>query len=199
MAKSGGKSKTSNKKSTKSPQPNVEMPDTGSVDKIRDILFGNQMRDFQRRFSQMEERLAKATQDLRNETYKRLETLELFFKKEQDALKDRIRTEADQRENDDKKLQEDLKNAASSLKKDLTKAEEKFLELTSELRQQLLDQSKSLSEDIQQKHAQTSKMVQDTANGLDDAKLDRSTLSEYLIDMAMRISDHETDPIEETS
>jgi len=199
MAKSGGKSKTNAKKFTKPPQPNVEMPDTGSVDKIRDILFGNQMRDFQRRFSQMEERLAKATQDLRNETHKRLETLELFFKKEQSALKDRIKSEADQRENDDKKIQDDLKNAASSLKKDLTKAEEKFLELTSELRQQLLDQSKALSEDIQQKHEQTSKMVQNTANGLDDAKLERSTLSEYLIDMAMRITDHDTDQIEETS
>lgn len=196
MAKSGGKGKTNSGKSTTPTQTNVEMPDSGSVDKIRDILFGNQMRDFQRRFSQMEDHFAKATQDLRDETYKRLETLEKFFQKEQDTLKDRIKSEANQRENDDKKLQDDLKNTASSLKKDLSSAEEKFLELTSELRQQLLDQSKTLSKDIQHKHEQTSKMVHSTANGLDDAKLDRSTLSEYLIEMAMRISHHDADPVE---
>jgi exonuclease VII large subunit len=199
MAKSGGKSKTDSKKDPPSPRTKLDVPDTGSVDKIRDILFGNQMRDFQRRFSQMEERVAKATQDLRNETYKRLETLEHFIKKEQDTLKDRLKSEADQREIDDKKLQDDLKDAAASLKKDITKAEEKLLELTSELRQQLLDQSKTLTEDIQHRHEQTSKMVHNTANGLDEAKLDRSTFSEYLIEMAMRISNHDADTIEETN
>ena len=33
-------------------------PDTGNVDKIRDILFGSQMRDYDRRFSTLEERLS---------------------------------------------------------------------------------------------------------------------------------------------
>lgn len=198
MAKSGGKSKTTSKKPSPPSQAKPDVPDTGSVDKIRDILFGNQMRDFQRRFLQMEERVAKATQDLRDETYKRLETLEQFFKKEQDTLKDRLKSEADQREIDDKKLQDDLKSTASSLKKDITRAEEKLSELTSELRQQLLDQSKTLSEDIQYRHEQTSQMVQHTANGLDEAKLDRSTFSEYLIEMAMRISNQDAEPIEET-
>jgi hypothetical protein len=198
MAKSGGKNKTNSQKTSPSPQAKPDMPETGSVDKIRDILFGNQMRDFQKRFSQMEERVAKTTQDLRNETYKRLETLEHFFKKEQETLMERLKCEVDQREIDDKKLQDEYKNAAASLKKDITKAEEKLLDLTSELRQQLLDQSKTLTEDIQHRHEQTSKMVHSSANDLYETKLDRSTFSEYLIEMAIRISNHDSDPMEET-
>ena len=190
MAKAGGKSKTSPDPIPKSSQSNAEMADGGSVDKIRDILFGNQMRDFERRFSQMEDRLAKATKDLRDETHKRLEALELFFKKEQAALKDRLKSETDQREDEDKKLSDDLKRAASSLKKELNRAEEKLLELTTELRQQILEQSKTLSEEIQSKNELASEALRSTAQGLDEAKIDRSTMAEYLIDMAMRISDH---------
>jgi exonuclease VII large subunit len=190
MAKAGGKSKTSPDQNPKSSQSNVEMADGGSVDKIRDILFGNQMRDFERRFSQMEDRLDKATKDLRDETHKRLEALERFFKKEQAALKDRLKSESDKREDEDKKLNDDLKHAVSSLKKELHRAEEKLLELNTELRQQILEQSKTLFEEIQDKNEQSSEALRKTAQGLDDAKIDRSTMAEYLIDMAMRISDH---------
>ena len=80
-------------KPVKGASPGTDITDSGSVDKIRDILFGNQMRDFDRRFSHMEERLIKSTQDLRDETHKRLEALELFFKKELDALKARLKSE----------------------------------------------------------------------------------------------------------
>lgn len=190
MAKAGGKSKTSPDQKPKSSQPNAEMVDGGSVDKIRDILFGNQMRDFERRFSQMEDRLGKATKDLRDETHKRLEVLERFFRKEQEALKDRLKSETDQREDEDKKLSDDLKRAVSSLKKELNRAEEKLLELTTELRQQILEQSKTLSEEIQSKNELASEALRNTAQGLDDAKIDRSAMAEYLIDMAMRISNH---------
>ena len=44
-----------------------EEPDIGSVDKIRDIIFGNQMRDYDTRFSRLEERLIGEVKDLREE------------------------------------------------------------------------------------------------------------------------------------
>ena len=194
MARTGGKSKTTVNALPKTAQPGPDMAEAGSVDKIRDILFGNQMRDFERRFSQMEERLAKATKDLREETHKRLEALETFFKQEQEAVKDRLKSEAHQRENEDKKINDDLKSTASSLKKELAAVEDKLSERATELRRQILEQSKSLSEEIQAKDERAAEALQRTAQGLDDAKIDRSTLAEYLIEMAMRISDHDEAP-----
>ena len=35
----------------------AEQPEDGNIDKIRDILFGSQSRDFERRVARMEERL----------------------------------------------------------------------------------------------------------------------------------------------
>ena len=39
----------------------------GNLDKVRDLIFGGQMRDYDRKFARLEERLAKETADLRDE------------------------------------------------------------------------------------------------------------------------------------
>ncbi len=193
MAKKEGKNKPGpnrQSKESKTAAPNADFADAGSVDKIRDILFGNQMRDFERRFSQMEDRMAKATLDLRDEIHKRLEALELFFKEELEALKKRLKAETDQRVDMGKQQSENLKNRSDVLEKAIAQAEEKFSEHATDLRQQILQQSKTLSSEIQSKHEQASQELRKTADGLDDAKIDRSTMAEYLIEMAMRMSDH---------
>jgi hypothetical protein len=191
MAKAGGKSTPKRTVSTvKSVPAGATLPDTGSVDKIRDILFGNQMRDFERRFSQVEERMAKATQGLRDETYNRLEALEQYFKEELEALKERLKAESDQRVAADKQLNDALKSLTESLGKTISESEERFAAHTTELRQQILKQSKSLSADIQAKYEQASQALRLTADGLNDAKIDRSMLAEFLIEMATGISNH---------
>ena len=50
-----------------------EMPEDGNIDKIRDILFGSQSRDFERRFTRMEERMIKEISDMRDDTRKKLD------------------------------------------------------------------------------------------------------------------------------
>jgi DNA anti-recombination protein RmuC len=186
--KTRSKATTVDKVASKASPATAEMADTGSVDKIRDILFGNQMRDFERRFSQMEDRLVQATVDLRDETQKRMEALETFFKKELDALKQRVKTESEERADGDSRLNDELKSASSSLKKGIVQVEEKLSESATELRQQILEQSKSLTAEIQSKSEQASASLHSSTSALDEAKIDRSALAEYFIEMAMHLS-----------
>jgi DNA repair exonuclease SbcCD nuclease subunit len=180
-------------KAGKGPPPGADIADSGSVDKIRDILFGNQMRDFEKRFTQMEERLAKANQDLREETLKRLEVLELFFKRELDALKARLKSESDERTEGEKQLNDELKNASAALKKAIAQVEENFSEQATEIRRQILEQSKSLAAEIQSKNEQAAAELSTRASALDETKINRSTMAEYFIEMAMRLSNHSGD------
>src|SRR5215813_12449769 len=57
-----------------------------NVDKIRDILFGAQMRDYDKRFARLEDRLMKDAEALRDEMRKRLDALESYVKQEAEAL-----------------------------------------------------------------------------------------------------------------
>jgi len=180
--------KADEKNRSKAPPAVAEMTETGSVDKIRDILFGNQMRDFDRRFSQMEDRLVKATLDLRDETQKRMEALEIFFKKELESLKQRMKAESQARTDGDGRLNDELKTAASALKKAIAQVEEQLSESATELRQQILEQSKSLTAEIQSKSDQASQSLHNSTSALDEAKIDRSALAEYFIEMAMHLS-----------
>ena len=52
----------------------------GNLDKVRDLLFGGQMRDYDRRFARLEERLVKETTELRDDVKKRLGALEAYMK-----------------------------------------------------------------------------------------------------------------------
>ena len=194
MSKSTVKTKSGPDINAKPPKtvltPN-DAADSGSMEKIRDILFGNQMRDYERRFARMEEQVAQAMLEIREENQKRLEALEFFFKEELAALKDRIKAESDQRGDGDKKLNEELQKASASISKAITQVEEKLSERATELRQQILQQSKQLSTEIQMKNDQTAQDLKKTAEDLEESKINRSALAEYLVEMAMRLSDHE--------
>src|SRR5271155_6246436 len=71
----------------KLPNPsNKENPEGANVDKIRDILFGSQMRDYEKRFVRLEDTVTKALDTLREDMTKRFDTLSNYMKEEVDSL-----------------------------------------------------------------------------------------------------------------
>ena len=167
--------------------------DAGNIDKIRDILFGNQVRDFDRRFSKAEEQMIKVTGDLREEVFKRLDAIERFFNEELGTLKDRIKAETDKRADAGKQLAEELKDVSEAMDKSIQAAEDKFSERTTDLRQQILDQSKQLTKDMQEKYEQVGKEINRSADRLEESKIDRSAMAEYLMEVAMRLSNPQSE------
>src|SRR6202162_6664752 len=63
----------------KDPNPsNKEAPEGANVDKIRDILFGSQMRDYEKRFIRLEDNVTKAKEGLGEDMTKGLDTRRAF-------------------------------------------------------------------------------------------------------------------------
>ena len=56
----------------------------GNVDQIRDIIFGGQMRDYERRFDELEERSKREAERARAEFIKRFESIEQLLKDQAD-------------------------------------------------------------------------------------------------------------------
>ncbi|HZI87056.1 MAG TPA: hypothetical protein VFD48_09490, partial [Pyrinomonadaceae bacterium] len=130
---------------------NAEIPanaETGNVDKIREILFGGQMRDYDKRFARLEERLLKESNELREGNRRSLEALETFVKNEFASLANRLQMEQQSRESSDQNLSRELQEAIRSVEGKLTQFQNQTTETQRDLRQQLLDQSKSLNEEI---------------------------------------------------
>src|ERR1700757_1911983 len=75
------------------------------VDKIRDLLFGNQMQDYDRRFSKLEERFHQRFKDIEADTARNLSAFESNAKKQIDSLANQLREEKDVRSDADKETE----------------------------------------------------------------------------------------------
>ncbi len=163
--------------------------ETGSVDKIRDLIFGNQMKDYDKRFARLEEGLQRQLKEMGDATNNRLDSIEAFIKKEIEALSDRLKTEQSMRVDATKELPKEIKDSTRLISKNIEQLEEKQSKDSRELRQQLLDMSKNLSSEIAKKQNEASKALDRAVKALDEDKVARSTLSELLMELAVRTSD----------
>lgn len=169
-----------------------DMADAGNMDKIRDILFGNQAKDYEKRFSKMESRLALESNELKDELLKRIDALEIYIKQEMKDINQRVKNESNDRADSEKLVQRQLKEGFDMLNKKLLQEEENLAKKSTELRDQILDQSKKLSADIVSKADNASNNLEQTAKELDEAKVNRSDLSGFFLELAMRLSDDDS-------
>jgi len=165
-----------------------EMAGNGNVEQIRDILFGVQMRDYDKRFGLLEGRIQGEINNLRGETRKRFDALEDFIKKEVESLSDRLKAEQINRAKSFQEISKEHRDTTKSLEKRIDKLDEQLAKSARDFRQQILDQSKSLSDEIHQKHQATSEALAQATQELRSDKVDRSALSELLVEMAVGLS-----------
>jgi hypothetical protein len=160
----------------------------GSVDKIRDILFGAQMRAYDKRFGRVEERLLKEAAALREEARQRFDSLEAYIKRELEALGDRLAAEQHERTEAVKDLSRELREAAQALEKRLAQVGEQSAKNDRERRQQLLEQSKDLGEEIRQNYKELSATLERKVEELRADKTDRSALASLFMEVALRLN-----------
>ncbi|MEO0973754.1 MAG: hypothetical protein AAFX85_11720, partial [Pseudomonadota bacterium] len=73
-------------------------PEAGQqIDKIREIIFGGQMRDYEQRFALLERQLTERTQRLGNDLTRRLDTIEKDLRSDISKLGEQLVAEARER------------------------------------------------------------------------------------------------------
>lgn len=136
-------------------------PESGaSLEKVRELLFGLQMRDYDRRFARLEERIAKETSDLREDVKKRIAAIEAAMQREVESLSDRLTHLDDQ-------VARGLRDA----------------------RQQLHDQEQRLIEELRLQADEIIARLVRESHELRTDKADRAGLAALFTEMAMRLND----------
>jgi len=161
-----------------------------SMEQIRDILFGAQMREVEKRFVRLEERLTKEVNSLRDETGKRFDSLENYLGKELESLTDQLKAEQDKRAETVKELSGNLQDTNKSIEKNVSRLDDHLSKNARELRQQILDQHKRLSDEIREKHRETVNTLEQLAQELRAEKVDLAGLSELFAEMALRLKEN---------
>jgi DNA repair exonuclease SbcCD ATPase subunit len=172
----------------------ADLAGAGSLEKIRDILFGAQARDFEKRFARLEERLSKESSDLREAVRRQFDSLENYIKQEFESLTERLKTEQTERVDAVQGLSQDMKGSAQAFERRVSQLDDQLARAQRDLRQQLLDQSKTLSEEIRQKHEEVSAALDRDSRELREDKAGRSALAALFTEMAMRLNNEFTIP-----
>ncbi|MBW4507610.1 MAG: hypothetical protein KME64_14015 [Scytonematopsis contorta HA4267-MV1] len=177
-----------NKDSHNSTSSRTDFMETNSLEKVRDILFGTQMREVDKKISRLEERLTKDFNNLQLDTRKHLDSLENYIKQEVESLSEKIKQEQSQREQVVNALADGQKNISTSLEKKLIEFDEQSSVKAREIREQIFNQSKNLHDEIRQKYEDILTLLEREAQEIRHEKTDRSTLAALFTELAIRLN-----------
>jgi hypothetical protein len=162
--------------------------DSGNVDKIRDILFGSQMRDYDRRFASTEERLQREASALRDDLGRRLLATEQYLRGEVETLAANLKTE----EADRVQGLRTASDALAQLQREFTDKLGAFADQTAaqhrELRAQMIEMQRAMSDEMQRRYDELSSALRREAFDLRVAKTDRSALAAMFAELAQRLT-----------
>lgn len=160
----------------------------GNVDKIRQILFGGQMRDYEKRFDAMEKRLSQNIERLARDMDRRMERLDTFARREFDKLGDQIKAEKKDRVAESKKGSGELQSLIDQVESWFAEVDEQIAADAKNMRLELIDQSETLSAQIHENHEQITSALQKEADDLGSRKLAREDMAALLSEFSMRLS-----------
>lgn len=162
--------------------------DGGNVDKIRDILFGSQMRDYDRRFASTEERLGRESTNLREDLGRRMLATEQYLRAELEALAASLRSEEHERLQGVREAMDALATLNRELSDRISALAEQTAHHQRELRAQLQEAQRSSGEEVARRYDEVSEALRREAFDLRSAKADRTALAAMFAEFAQRLA-----------
>ena len=160
----------------------------GNIDRIRDILFGGQMRDYEARFARLEQTLQKESAELRENTRRTIDRLEAYVRLELESLNTRFRSERDERGASLGQLSRDLTEMGANISKRVTEVDDRAAGTHHELREELLRHGRDITSHIDAKHQEAAALLEQRFQELRKDKTDRAALASLFSEVAMRLT-----------
>ena len=188
-------------------------PETASMEQVRELLFGAQLKDMEIRFQRQEERFVRDVADAKDALKKRIDSLENFMTSEVNSILARIKEEQKERDQSIKteqreraeyikteqrerienvaKLASDLASAVETFERRMEKLANTMDSTERDLRSLMMDESKSLSDKTEAKYQDALAVIAKTAAQIRHDMVYRTSLSSMLTEMVVRLSDSE--------
>jgi len=170
--------------------PELSLADGASsadIDELRELVFGGQLREYERRFARMEERMAKELTSVREEVRDRCTALERYLRDELESITVELRANQQSHAVEERRLSQSIMDVAKGAEERMAALNDLVTKQQRELRAQLLDQSRSITDDVQRRHADLLARAQRDAAELREGKADRIALSALLMEVALRL------------
>lgn len=167
---------------------NGEAADADNVDKIRDILFGNQMREVEQRFASLEKSLAKDLAAIRSENALQIESLKTFIESEIEILGSKLAGEEKTRIENVDELDDKVKQHVKQIDGKIGDVVKSLDKNTREINQKILKQTQDFGNELNSQINETRERMDDQRQALSEAKVDKLSLSEMFNALALQVT-----------
>ena len=158
--------------------------EVAGVDKIRDLLFGNQMQDYDRRFSMLEERFLQRFREIESETVRNISSLESSAKKQMESFAAELREEKDLRTDADKEIERVEREHNDTTEKRLRSVSEQVSRLEREQTDRLAQEVQSLRDELRRRNEDIQHTIEKMFAELNNVKTDRNLLASLFLEVA---------------
>jgi chromosome segregation ATPase len=159
-----------------------------SLDQVRDLLFGGQMRMVDTRLRGLEERITQEHASLRTDLTRKIVELEEASKREFAAHVERLTAERTKRADDLSALSAEFKEAMKGLERRHLNFEEATAQADAEVRDSIMKNSAALSAEIARTAERLTRELDRAASSLRADKVDTTTLAATLTEMAAHLT-----------
>jgi hypothetical protein len=159
-----------------------------SLDQVRDILFGGQMRMVDARLQGLETRMQQEQASMRAEFNRELAEIDASLNRGIAQLTEQLSVERTKRADDLKALSADMRELVKSLERRHQGLEEAASQADAELRDHLVKQAASQSADLSRTAERLSSQLDSLSTKLTADKLDTSALASGLTDLVSRLT-----------
>jgi len=163
-------------------------PQPESIEQVRDLLFGGQMRMVDARIQSLDERLAHETSAMRADFERQLGDLDGSIKKELTRHAERLAAERTKRVEDLKALNAELRESLKVLERRHQSLEETAGLADAELRDHLVKQATAFSSELARTSERISGELDRITTALQAEKLDSAALVAGLTDLAGKLT-----------
>ncbi len=163
-------------------------PSPESIDQVRDLLFGGQMRMVDSRIQGLDQRLLHETSALRADFERQIGDLDGSIKKELARHAERLASERTKRVEDLKALNAELREALKSLERRHQSLEETAGLADAELRDHLVKNAAAFSSELARTGERITDELQRITTQLQSEKLDSAALAAGLTDLAAKLT-----------
>ena len=167
-------------------------PPPESIDQVRDLLFGGQMRMVDSRIQSLDERLLHETSALRAEFERQIGDLDGSIKKELARHAERLATERTKRVEDLKALNAELRESLKVLERRHQSLEETAGLADAELRDHLVKNAAAFSSELSRTSERITGELQRITSQLQSEKLDSAAIAAGLTDLAAKLTGGQT-------
>ena len=189
---------------------NNDSKDIVSMNQVRDLLFGTQMKDIETRFQRQDARFQREVNDAREALKARLDSLENFMRSETASLVHRISTEAAERDAALKTEQRERVEAFNTLVGNIAAAEQAFERRIAslsntldnaeqEIRKLMQSETNSLNNKVDEKYTAALNVIFETASQVRQDMVYRSTLSNMFTEMAVKLNNQWSEDLVEVT